>query len=280
MADVEALAPNAEVPFFYSKVGKTFPPVGERRYRVAFLSGCIANVAFARLNEATVRVLQRNGCEVVIPGAQNCCGALHVHSGLDEQARALARTNIDAVLAENFDAVITNAAGCGSTLKEYDHLLHDDPEYAQRAIEFKRKMRDINEFLASIELNPELGSIDAIATYQDSCHLAHGQQIRSAPRKLLKAVPGLKLREMRLADGCCGSAGIYNIVHNDMAMEILEHKMADVNATNASLIVTANPGCMLQLAAGARLFGTGQRVLLVVEVLDESYRATRVADTP
>jgi glycolate oxidase iron-sulfur subunit len=280
MADVEALAPNAEVPFFYSKVGKTFPPVGERRYRVAFLSGCIANVAFARLNEATVRVLQRNGCEVVIPGAQNCCGALHVHSGLDEQARALARTNIDAVLAENFDAVITNAAGCGSTLKEYDHLLHDDPEYAQRAIEFNRKMRDINEFLASIELNPELGSIDAIATYQDSCHLAHGQQIRSAPRKLLKAVPGLKLREMRLADGCCGSAGIYNIVHNDMAMEILEHKMADVNATNASLIVTANPGCMLQLAAGARLFGTGQRVLHVVEVLDESYRATRVADTP
>src|SRR5579883_231130 len=277
VADIEALSPSAEVPFFYSKIGKIFAPVGQRRYRVAFLSGCIANVAFARLNEATVRVLQRNGCEVVIPAAQNCCGALHVHSGLEEQARALARRNIDAVLGGNFDAILTNAAGCGSTLKEYDHLLADEAGYAERAREFRRRMRDVNEFLASIGLNPELGRLDAVATYQDSCHLAHGQQIRSAPRQLLQAIPGLKLREMRLADGCCGSAGIYNLVHNDMAMQILEKKMADVNATGASLIVTSNPGCMLQLAAGARLYGSGQRVLHVVEVLDESYRAAQAA---
>jgi glycolate oxidase iron-sulfur subunit len=272
ISDVEALSPNAEVPFFYSKIGRTFAPRGERRYRVAFLSGCIANIAFARLNEATVRVLQQNGCEVVVPPAQNCCGALHLHSGLDQEARALARRNIDAVLSDDLDAVITNAAGCGSTLKEYDHLLHDDAQYAARAVEFKRKMRDITEFLASIELNRDLGRIDAVVTYQDSCHLAHGQQIRTAPRMLLKAIPGLTYREMRMADSCCGSAGIYNIVQNEMAMQILEHKMEHVNATEALIIATANPGCMLQLAAGARLYGSSQRVLHVVELLDESYR--------
>jgi glycolate oxidase iron-sulfur subunit len=273
LSNLEALTPNAEAPFFYSKIGKTFPALGERRYRVGFLTGCIANVAFARLNEATVRVLQRNGCEVVIPAAQNCCGALHLHSGLAEQARTLARTNIDVFLAEDFDALITNAAGCGSTLKEYDHLLHSDPDYRDRALQFKEKMKDITEFLASIELNPAMAPVDAVATYQDSCHLAHGQKIRAAPRKLLKAIPGLRFREMPMADLCCGSAGIYNVVQNEMADQILRRKMEFVATTKASLIVTANPGCMLQLAAGARLHGSGQRVAHVVEVLDEAYKA-------
>jgi glycolate oxidase iron-sulfur subunit len=273
LANLEALTPNAEAPFFYSKIGKTFPALGERRYRVGFLAGCIANVAFARLNEATVRVLQRNGCEVVIPAAQNCCGALHLHSGLADQARALARNNIDVFLAGNFDALITNAAGCGSTLKEYDHLLHADAAYRDRAREFKEKMKDVTEFLASIELNPAMASVDAIATYQDSCHLAHGQKIRAAPRKLLKAIPGLQFREMPMADLCCGSAGIYNVVQNEMASQILQRKMEFAAITKASLIVTANPGCMLQLAAGARLYGTGQRVAHVVEVLDAAYKA-------
>jgi glycolate oxidase iron-sulfur subunit len=272
LGNIEALAPSAEIPFFYSKIGKTFPAIGERRYRVAFLAGCIANIAFARLNEATVRVLQKNGCEVVIPGAQNCCGALHLHSGLKDQARALARTNIDAVLAETFDAVITNAAGCGSTLKEYDELLEHDMAYRDKAIHFKALMKDVTEFLASIDLNPEMGALDVVATYQDSCHLAHGQKIKAAPRKLLQAIPGLTYREMPMADLCCGSAGIYNVVHNQLAMQILEHKMEYVASTGASLIVTANPGCMLQLAAGARLYGTGQRVAHVVQVLDEAYR--------
>jgi glycolate oxidase iron-sulfur subunit len=273
LSNLEALTPNAEAPFFYSKIGKTFPALGERRYRVGFLAGCIANVAFARLNEATVRVLQRNGCEVVIPAAQNCCGALHLHSGLAEQARTLARTNIDVFLAEDFDALITNAAGCGSTLKEYDHLLHTDPDYRDRALQFKEKMKDITEFLAGIELNLAMAPIDAVATYQDSCHLAHGQKIRAAPRKLLKAIPGLRFREMPMADLCCGSAGIYNVVQNKMADQILQRKMEFVATTKASLIVTANPGCMLQLAAGARLHGNGQRVAHVVEVLDEAYKA-------
>ncbi|HMF78148.1 MAG TPA: heterodisulfide reductase-related iron-sulfur binding cluster, partial [Bryobacteraceae bacterium] len=272
LANVEALSPNAEIPFFYSKIGKTFSPLGPPRYRVAFLAGCVANVAFARLNEATVRVLQRNGCEVVIPAAQNCCGALHLHSGLKEQAQALARNNINAIDAQEFDAIITNAAGCGSTLKEYGHLLGEDAEYHEKALQFSGKLKDITEFLASIDLAPEMGSVEEVATYQDSCHLAHGQQIREAPRKLLKAVPGLQFREMAQPDLCCGSAGIYNIVQDEMAAQILEHKMESVAATKASLLVTANPGCMLQLAAGVRKHGKRQRVLHVVEVLDQAYR--------
>ncbi|MBV8069912.1 MAG: (Fe-S)-binding protein [Acidobacteriaceae bacterium] len=271
LGDLEALAPNAEVPFFYSRIGKTFLAMGERRYRVAFLAGCIANIAFARLNDATVHVLRRNGCEVVIPGAQTCCGALHLHTGLREKAKGLARRNVEACAGE-FDAVITNAAGCGSTLKEYDELLEGDREYSEQALRFKAKVKDVTEFLAGIELNRSMGPVEVVATYQDSCHLAHGQKIRTAPRKLLKAIPGLIFREMPLADVCCGSAGIYNILQNEMSMQILQHKMANINGTKAALIVTANPGCILQLAAGARLFGTGQRVAHVVQVLDEAYR--------
>jgi glycolate oxidase iron-sulfur subunit len=272
LGQLEALTPNAQVPFFYSKIGRTYRALGERKYRVAFMAGCITNVCFARLNEATVRVLQRNGCEVVIPGAQTCCGALHLHSGLKEQAQDFARRNIDAMKGEEFDAILTNAAGCGSTLKEYDELLAEDEEYREPAIQFKAKMEDVTRFLAAIELNEDMGRVEKIATYQDSCHLAHGQKIKTAPRKLLRAVPGLQFREMPMADLCCGSAGVYNILQKEMADNILQKKMEAVNSTRASLIVTANPGCMLQLSAGARLYGKNQRVAHVVEVLDEAYR--------
>ncbi|MGH9721572.1 MAG: (Fe-S)-binding protein, partial [Bryobacteraceae bacterium] len=252
--------------------GKTFPAEGERRHRVALMAGCIANVSFARLNEATIRVLQKNGCEVVVPNDQTCCGALHVHSGLRDQARALARRNIDAALDGNCDAILTNAAGCGSTLKEYDELLEYDSGYAEKSREFTRRMKDVNEFLASIELNPRMAPLNLTVTYQDSCHLAHGQKIRSQPRKLLQSVPGLTFREMPLADLCCGSAGIYNVLHTGMAMAILEKKMDSVNSTGAEVIVTANPGCMLQLRAGIAKHGRSQRVAHVVEILDEAYR--------
>jgi glycolate oxidase iron-sulfur subunit len=272
LGHLEALTPNAQVPFFYSKIGRTYRALGERKYRVAFMAGCIANVCFARLNEATVRVLQRNGCEVVIPGSQTCCGALHLHSGLKEQAQDFARRNIDAMKGEDFDAILTNAAGCGSTLKEYDELLAEDENYREPAIQFKAKMEDVTRFLAGIELNEDMGLVEKIATYQDSCHLAHGQKIKTAPRKLLRAVPGLQFREMPMADLCCGSAGVYNILQKEMADNILQKKMEAVNSTRASLIVTANPGCMLQLSAGARLYGKNQRVAHVVEVLDEAYR--------
>jgi glycolate oxidase iron-sulfur subunit len=272
LGDLEQLAPAADPPFFFSQIGKVFPPEGDRRYRVAFLAGCIANVAFARLNEATVRVLAKNGCEVSIPGGQGCCGALHLHSGLREDARELARRNIDAILGGGFDAIITNAAGCGSTLKEYGELLADDREYAGRAREFAAQMRDITEFLASIELNRAMKPVHATVTYQDSCHLAHGQRVRSAPRKLLASVPGLTLREMAGSDICCGSAGIYNLVQTGMSSQILSSKMEQVNATQAEIVATANPGCMLQLQTGVRLHGARQRVLHVVEILDEAYR--------
>jgi glycolate oxidase iron-sulfur subunit len=275
MGDLGQLAPSADPPFFFSQIGRTFPAEGPRRYRVAFLAGCIANVCFARLNEATVRVLQKNGCEVVVPEGQGCCGALHVHSGLRAEAQQLARRNIDAIEAAGFDAVITNAAGCGSTLKEYGELLEDDRQYAEKARAFAAKMRDVTEFLAGIELNSAMGAVEATVTYQDACHLAHGQRIRSAPRKLLTAIPGLKLREMSGSDLCCGSAGIYNLVENQMSMQILARKMDTVKATGADVIAAVNPGCMLQLETGVRLHGSKQRVMHVVELLDLAYKQAK-----
>ena len=272
LREVESLAPEIETPFFFAYYGKTLPAEGARRYRVALLGGCIANISFARLNEATVRVLRKNDCEVSIPANQNCCGALHVHAGIRDEARKLARRNIDALLEGGYDAIITNAGGCGSTLKEYWELLEHDPEYAEKARRFSALVKDVNEFLASIELNPQMRPLPLTVTYQDSCHLAHGQKVRSAPRKLLESVPGLELREMQLSDLCCGSAGIYNVVHTGMAMALLKKKMEHVNATEAGVIAASNPGCMLQLRAGVRKFGRGQqRVVHVVEILDEAY---------
>jgi glycolate oxidase iron-sulfur subunit len=272
MGRAERLAPSAELPSFYRYYGKLLPPTGPRRYRVAFLGGCMANIFFARLNEATVRVLQKNGCEVSIPDDQTCCGALHVHAGLREPAQDLARHNILALLDGEYDAIITNAAGCGSTLKEYHDLLEDDPVYADKARLFASKVKDATEFLASIDLNNDMRPLPYTVTYQDSCHLAHGQKIRAAPRALLKAIPGLTFKEMPMSDLCCGSAGIYNVVQNEMSMALLERKMTYVNAVLPDVIVTANPGCMLQLRAGAEMHGNGQPVKHVVELLDEAYR--------
>jgi len=271
LQEMESLAPEIETPFFFRYYGRVLPAEHAQRYRVAFLGGCIANISFARLNEATVRVLRKNGCEVSIPAEQGCCGALHGHAGLRDEARELARRNIDALLDGNYDVIITNAGGCGSTLKEYGELLELDPAYSEKARRFSALVKDVSEFLGSIDLNPNLRGAPMIATYQDSCHLAHGQKIRSAPRKLLASVPGLEFREMQLSDLCCGSAGIYNVVHTEMAMALLEKKMALVNGTGADVIVTANPGCMLQLTAGVKKFGRGQRVAHVVEILDDAY---------
>jgi glycolate oxidase iron-sulfur subunit len=212
---------------------------------------------------------------VVVPEGQGCCGALHVHAGLREEARKLARRNIDAVTAGEFHVILTNAAGCGSTLKEYGELLAEDPVYAKKAAEFAACMMDITEFLAAIELSRDMGPVDAAVTYQDSCHLAHGQRIRTAPRQLLAMVPGLTFREMPASDICCGSAGVYNIERSEMAMRILAHKMESVNSSGARIVATANPGCILQLQAGVRLHGSGQRVMHVVEILDLAYRNFR-----
>jgi glycolate oxidase iron-sulfur subunit len=273
LADIEALAPPAELPTFFRHYGKVFPAEGARRRRVALLGGCIANVSFARLNEATVRVLTRNGCEVTVPAGQTCCGALHVHAGIRDTARELARRNMDALLGGGFDAIITNAAGCGSTLKEYHELFEGDPDYGEKSARFSALVKDVTEFLDGIGLADGMGRVERTVTYQDSCHLAHGQKIRAQPRRLLRAVPGLVLREMAGSDLCCGSAGVYNVVHNEMAMSILERKMASVGRTGAGEVVTANPGCMIQLRAGARIHGGPASVKHVVEILDEAYRA-------
>jgi glycolate oxidase iron-sulfur subunit len=278
LGELDSLSPAAQRPFFYRYYGKFLRAEGKTRYRVAFLGGCIANISFARLNEASTRVLQKNGCDVDIPEKQTCCGALHVHAGRREEARALARRNIDALVDSDYDAIITNAAGCGSTLKEYGELLEHDASYAAKARKFSERMKDITEFLASIELNPEMSPLPVTVTYQDSCHLAHGQKIRTAPRKLLRAIPGLTFREMPLSDLCCGSAGIYNILHTELSMSLLQKKMDRVSSTRTKIIATANPGCMLQLEAGVRKFGGGSRVMHVVELLDAAYRGGTIGE--
>ncbi len=267
---LEALAPHIDSKFSFEEFGALFPAEGEPRGHVALLAGCIASVSFAELNRATVRVLTKNGISVLIPQNQHCCGALHAHAGQLEEARMLARRNIDAFLAEDVDAIVTNAAGCGGTMKEYHDLLKDDPEYAGKAEQFVSKVRDINEYLAEVGVRPPANPLNRRVTYQDPCHLAHAQKIRSAPRELLKAI-GAQIVEMPNSDVCCGSAGVYNVVQNSLSMKLLKAKMDDVSSVESDVIATANVGCMLQLRAGVAQRGLTQRVAHVVELLDEAY---------
>ena len=271
LADLEALQPKIDSHFSFDDFGKEFPAEGTQRGRVALLTGCIASVSFDDLNQATIRVLNKNGVTVTIPAKQGCCGALHAHAGRLEEARAQARQNIDAMLGETVDAIVTNAAGCGGTLKEYGDLLKDDPAYAEKAKQFVARMRDINEYLAEIGVVPPAKPLNLRVTYQDPCHLAHAQKIRSAPRQLLKAI-GAQIVEMPNSDLCCGSAGVYNVVQNELSMKILAAKMDDVCSVDADVIATANVGCMLQLRAGAEQRGLNRRVMHVVELVDEAYK--------
>jgi glycolate oxidase iron-sulfur subunit len=273
LQDRERLLPKIDSEFFFTELGKTFPAQGTLRARVALFAGCVAQVAFSELNRATIRVLQANGCEVVVPAGQVCCGALPNHAGVRDVARELARVNFQAFAVDEFDAIITNAAGCGSTLKEYTHLFASDDTAHAQAAKFAGKMRDVTEFLAEIGLTATLRTVPLRVTYQDSCHLAHGQKIREAPRKLIRAVPGVTFVEMPLADQCCGSAGVYNVTETEASLALLANKMDCVKQTNAQAIVTANPGCILQLRAGAAIHGTDQEVLHVVELLDRSISA-------
>lgn len=268
--DLDALSPRIESDFSFSDLGKVFPAEGAQRGRVAFLIGCIGSVAFAELNRATIRVLTRNGIEVYLPKAQGCCGALHAHAGLIEEARAQARKNIDAMLSPEVDTVVTNAAGCGSTLKEYAILLEHDPQYAERARQFVAKVRDITEYLSTIGLVEPKRLIHRRVTYSDPCHLAHAQGIRKQPRELLNAI-GANLIDMPRADSCCGSAGVYNITENEISMKVLDEKMNYVATVEPEIIATANVGCMLQLAAGVKRKGLKAEVVHVVELLDRAY---------
>jgi glycolate oxidase iron-sulfur subunit len=270
IAKREKLLPRIDNSFFFDQLGKTFRAHGQKRARVALFAGCIANVTFSKLNEATIRVLTANGCEVVVAEGQFCCGALAAHAGVREAARELARKNIKAFDSGEFDAVVTNAAGCGSTLKEYDHLfVPNEPEYAA-AIAFRNKIRDVTEFLVALGLCAKLETVAERVTYQDSCHLLHGQRVREAPRQLLRSIPGLEFVELPNSDICCGSAGVYNVTQTDASLELLAEKMENAKKTKASVIATANPGCLLQLRAGAEIHGTDQEVLHVVELLDRA----------
>ncbi|HKX18209.1 MAG TPA: (Fe-S)-binding protein [bacterium] len=267
----ETFAPDREV----------FPAIGPRRARVGFLSGCAMSVLFPGSNEATIRVLQRNGCEVVVPKDQTCCGALNIHNGEREAAQAMARRNIESFLRAGVDTVVINAAGCGVASKEYPVLFRDDdPRYVARADAYSSICRDATEFLAELGLTGTLGEIRARATYQDPCHLAHGQRIRRQPRDLLLQIPGLELVEMENSDRCCGSAGIYNIVEPGYSQRILEEKMRAVMRTGADLLVAPNPGCLLQLAAGIRARGVPMEACHVVDLLDRSYAVADHAGGP
>jgi len=266
----ERLLPQIDSDFFFTDLGKTFPAHGQQRARVAFFAGCVAQVTFSELNRATIRVLQANGCEAVVPAEQLCCGALAAHAGVRDVARDLARANCQAFHVDDFDAIITNAAGCGSTLKEYSHLFPADGSDRDTAQKFSAKVRDVSEFLADLGLVAPLRPLPMRVTYQDSCHPIHGQQIREAPRKLIRAIPSVELVEMQLSDLCCGSAGVYNVTQPKAALDLLADKMANANQTKAQAILTANPGCILQLRAGAAIHNTGQEVLHVVELLDRA----------
>lgn len=247
------------------------PAAGERRYRVALLTGCVGSVLFARANWATARVLAHNGCEVVIPQDQGCCGALHLHTGASETAREFARRNLKAFPLDDVDAIIVNAAGCGSTLKEYGDMLAGDPAAGPVAERLSAKTKDISEFLSQIDLKPMTHPVPKTVAYHDACHLAHGQGIRKEPRELLAQVPGLRLVELRDAEICCGSAGIYNILQPEMAERLLDDKVDAILATGAEVVATGNPGCLMQIAKG--LAGRGGKVQVVhpIEILAQAY---------
>jgi Fe-S oxidoreductase len=263
---------------FFEPDKEIFPAMGQRRARVAMLNGCVMPLLFGDVNAATVRVLQRNGCEVIFPKNQICCGALNVHNGESAAAKEMARRNIDAFLESGVDAVIVNAAGCGAAMKEYSYLLRDDPAYAEKAQSFSSLVKDAAEFLADIGLVGKLSPLKMTVTYQDPCHLAHGQRVRSQPRKLLQTIPGLTFNEQEGSDRCCGSAGIYNITHPDMSQHLLKEKMQTIAATGAEAVVAPNPGCMLQLGYGSERYGPAVKVYHLMDLLDRAYASAEASD--
>lgn len=268
----EAMLPELSDSFL--RPGREYwPAEGARRGTVALLAGCIMSTAYADVHRATARVLARNGFDVVVPDGQACCGALSVHSGDLDGGRSLARANIDVLGRRDYDAVIVNAAGCGAAMKEYDFLLRDDPSYAERARRFSAKVRDVTEFLANEGLAVQPGRLDVVVTYQEPCHLVHAQRIAAQPRALLKAIPGLELVEMPESSLCCGSAGIYNLLQPDMSSALLTRKLDNAMRTGARTIVSANPGCMLQLVSGLRARGEDVDVVHIMTLLDSAYDA-------
>ena len=243
---------------------------GEPRHARLF-NGCVMGTVFANTNRAAARVMARNGADVDVPIAQQCCGALHVHAGMMDEARVLARTNIDAFERSGDDPIIVTAAGCGAALKEYGYLLKDDPTYAERAQRFSERVRDFTEYLSASKLVPPKKAVRRTVTYQEPCHLVHAQRISQQPRDLMNAIPGLELVEMKESSLCCGSAGIYNIIREEMANELGDRKALHAMETTATEVITANPGCQMQVGASLRRNGSTARVRHIAELLDEAY---------
>ncbi|MFN8063489.1 MAG: heterodisulfide reductase-related iron-sulfur binding cluster [Vicinamibacterales bacterium] len=266
-----ALAPDVTAGALLRDTPELTPASGERRMRVGLVTGCVQRAYFGRVNDATARVLAAEGCEVVAPRTQGCCGALALHAGEADQSRAFARALIASFEHAAVDRIVINAAGCGSALKEYGHLLADDPAWAERAAAFSSKIRDVSEML--VELGPPRAArhrIDARVAYHDACHLAHAQGVRTQPRDLLTAIPGITLVPVAEAEVCCGSAGIFNLTQPEMAGQLGRRKAAHLSAANPTVVVTSNPGCLLQIQAAAREQGHDLPVRHLVDILDAS----------
>lgn len=274
LRELEVMTPTIQPKFSAQWIAPVTPAAGERRYRVGLLTGCAQDIMFSDINRDTAEVLARNGCEIVTPARQNCCGSLHAHNGDLELARVLARRNIDQFPPDQFDAIISNAAGCGSHLKHYGPLLQDDPAYRARAQEWDAKLKDINEWLVTIGLTPpRAGVAPQTVTYHEACHLCHGQKITAQPRQLLRAIPGLTLVELPESTWCCGSAGIYNVIQPKMAGELLQRKIRHILSTQAPTVVTSNPGCLAHMGNGIRQSQAPIRLAHPVTLLAEAYRA-------
>jgi glycolate oxidase iron-sulfur subunit len=273
LAVMESLAPRLGRP---EPLPERIPASGPRRAVVGMLTGCVQGAFFPGVNSATARVLQAEGCDVVVPAQQSCCGALSAHNGREDEAQAFARRIIDTFEAAGVERVVVNAAGCGSTMKEYADLLADDPRYADRARVFAEKVRDIAEVL--VELGPVAPRhpLEMTIAYHDACHLAHAQGIRTQPRSLLREIPGLELREINEPELCCGSAGVYNIMNPEPARELGDRKAANIVATGAEVLVTANPGCLMQVTSAIERSGHPMGMAHTVEVLDASIRGLSV----
>ncbi len=271
LRELHAIQPTICDKFSFDLIRETESPTTSRRYRVALLTGCVQDVAYSNVNRDTVDVLLANGCEVLTPRSQVCCGSLMGHNGELELARKLARQNLDAFPLEELDAIIVNSAGCGSFMKRYGELLTDDP----RARSWDEKVYDIHEWLMKIGMQtPRGGTRPTICvTYHEACHLVHGQKISQQPRELLRAIPGVKLVELPEAAWCCGSAGIYNITQPEMSLALLERKMKHIAATGAEIVATGNPGCIGQIRYGAKRFGVNVEVVHPITLLARAYFA-------
>jgi glycolate oxidase iron-sulfur subunit len=272
MEDLQTLTPEiSRRPIVPGNERWPAEPVGDEPRSARLFNGCIMGTVFANTNRAAARVIARNGADVDVPTDQQCCGALHVHAGMMEEARILARNNIDAFAGSGDDPIIVTAAGCGAALKEYGYLLKDDTDYAERAQRFSDRVRDFTEYLGECELAPPTKAVPRTVTYQEPCHLVHAQRISRQPRDLMKAIPGLELVEMKESSLCCGSAGIYNIIREEMANELGDRKALHAMETPATEVITANPGCQMQVRASLRRNGSSQRVRHIADLLDEAY---------